>query len=152
VPGLRRGPGRRRHRQDQERQGETTDRHKIGRARELEIAVILQQLGLIDDYWQPPRAQYRKGDDGGQDIFGYWDIVAFKEEWPAIFIQIKKARWPDDNVDMIRFVQGMRPAAHFWHVTYDTDKKGQLKMFELKYLGWNDQRWYLGHKWTRPTT
>ena len=136
---------RRRYRQSETyAESESIDKHAIGRRREIEIADHLVQVGIIDGYWQPPRARY-----AAQDVFGLFDLIAYKHEWPLILIQVKRARFNDQRQEIARFAQEHAPAAHFWSVTYDTTKKGSLRWIKLDVLGWNDGRWYEAARMTQ---
>ena len=64
-----------------------TDRHGIGRRRELEVAELMKMKGIIGGYWQPPRGKF-----AGQDIFGLFDVIALAPNGVVVFVQIVKDR------------------------------------------------------------
>ena len=141
---MRCGPRGRCHGQDPQKAGENigTDKHKIGRERELEIAEFLKRIGLINEAWQAPRTKW-----GPQDVFGFFDLICMRDEWPPIFVQVKRARFTMQKPEICRWVRKLRPAAHFWCITYDTRKDGTIRYFELETLGWEDGHWYRVGRW-----
>ena len=65
---------------------------KLGLGRTMEQAVMRRWEWNAFLTWQPPRAKWRKKDDGGQDIFGRFDFIAVKPWCPVNLVQVKRKR------------------------------------------------------------
>lgn len=71
---------------------------KLKKGREMEQAVMHRWEWRGFTCWQPPRAKWRKKDDGGQDIFGLFDFIAIKPFCPVNLVQVKRKRRTEAEV------------------------------------------------------